>query len=73
MSGVLDRQYRDAYYSTTRFVLQNEVVQQVARRLEQNMPDLWPWLLPQLLFSVLGMGSVGIAAWRFKRFANCLR
>lgn len=73
VSQALDREYRDAYFSATRFVLKNEVVQQEARRLEQKMPDLWPWLLPQVLYAVLGLLVVAAAAWRFKRFANCLR
>jgi ABC-type transport system involved in multi-copper enzyme maturation permease subunit len=73
MPQAFDREYRDTYYSTTRFVLDNAAVQQTARRVAQKMPDLWPWLLPQVFFSVLGLGLAGLAAWRFKRFGNCLR
>lgn len=73
MSQALDREYRDTYFSSTLLVTQNEVVQQAASRLAQKMPDLWPWLLPQVLYSLLGLGLVVAAAWRFKRFSNCLR
>ncbi len=73
MSKTIDRDYRNEFFATTRFVTDKQKVVQTARIQQQKMPDLGPWLLPQLMWVVAGLALVLVAAWRFKRFGNCLR
>ncbi len=42
----------------------------VARQVEGETPDLWPWALPRLEYAGLGILAVLLAAVRFRRFRN---
>lgn len=45
---------------------------QLASRLQQQLPGLWPWVGPHLVLAVLGLAAVALAAVRFQRFRNVL-
>jgi ABC-type transport system involved in multi-copper enzyme maturation permease subunit len=44
----------------------------LATSLQQQLPDLWPWVLPHIALVVIGLGAVALAAARFQRFRNVL-
>lgn len=45
---------------------------QAAHVIEQQMPDLTPWILPHLGLAALGLGAVAWTAVRFRRFREVL-
>lgn len=42
----------------------------IARQVEGEIPDVWPWVLPRLEYAGLGILAVVLAAVRFQRFRN---
>ena len=44
----------------------------LASSLQQQLPDLWPWVLPHIALVFIGLGAVALAAARFQRFRNVL-
>jgi len=45
---------------------------QLASTLQQQLPDLWPWVGPHLVLVVIGLAAVAFTAARFQRFRNVL-
>ena len=41
-------------------------------RVQQQLPDLWPWVVPHVGLVVIGAACAGFAALRFRRFQNSL-
>lgn len=41
-------------------------------QVQQQLPDLWPWVLPHVGLVGIGAACAGIAALRFRRFQNSL-
>jgi ABC-type transport system involved in multi-copper enzyme maturation permease subunit len=41
-------------------------------QVQQQLPNLWPWVLPHVGLVVIGVACAGIAALRFRRFQNSL-
>jgi ABC-type transport system involved in multi-copper enzyme maturation permease subunit len=44
----------------------------LALQLQQQLPDLQPWLFPHAVLVVLGIALVALAALRFQRFRNVM-
>jgi ABC-type transport system involved in multi-copper enzyme maturation permease subunit len=44
----------------------------LATTLQQQLPNLWPWVVPHLALVALGLVAVAITAVRFQRFRNAL-
>jgi ABC-type transport system involved in multi-copper enzyme maturation permease subunit len=45
---------------------------QLGSTLQQQLPDLWPWVGPHLVLVVIGLACVALTAIRFQRFRNVL-
>jgi ABC-type transport system involved in multi-copper enzyme maturation permease subunit len=44
----------------------------LSMQVQQQLPNLWPWVAPHVGLVVVGVACTGIAALRFRRFRNSL-
>jgi ABC-type transport system involved in multi-copper enzyme maturation permease subunit len=50
----------------------NSRLEQLAFQLQQQLPNLTPWVMPYLGLVAIGLGLVAFAALRFERFRNLM-
>lgn len=68
----LGPQFAQHYGEQARNVANVEHQVQIAMQLQQQLPNLWPWVAPYLLLACLGLALVALAGVTFQRFRTIL-
>ncbi len=75
MAQSINGQYRHQLFTGVGQITDVQQVSKLQEKeyvVEQQMPDLWPWLPSKILYIGLGLTAVAIAVARFRRFSNTL-